>query len=138
MTNPPCPVTKSAGPSQGQGPIYERGLFSKLCFPCAILGGWGCSVLFLREPGGVKPGRGSRGAWAAGGWLCPLLDKARPAEIFPMVDIQEPADSFAQRNIAFRKQFQPNIFKPAILLRTVAANLHSRSESAGREGDDWH
>jgi len=47
-------------------------------------------------------------AQAAGGWLCPLLDKARPAGIFLLVDIREPVVSFAQRNIAFRKQFQPN------------------------------
>lgn len=55
MMKTPCLVTRSAGPPHLQGPNYERGLFSKLYFPCAILGVWGYLVLFLR---GVKPWQG--------------------------------------------------------------------------------
>lgn len=51
-----------------------------------------------------KQGRGSRTGWAAGGWLCPLLDEARPAASFLLVDIQDLPDG----ETAVRKQFQPN------------------------------
>lgn len=82
MMKTPCPVPKSTGPSHVQGPIYRRGLFSKLHFPRAFLGGLAKFRFVFRGTRGVKAGRGSWTAQAAGGWLCPLLDKARLAEIF--------------------------------------------------------
>lgn len=81
--------------------------------PSALLGIWDCFILVLREPAVwswevPSPPPTLPPAWAAGKWLCPLLGKSRHAETFLFVDIPEPADNFAQRNIAFRNQFQPH------------------------------
>lgn len=69
------------------------------------------SVILLWREEAVGSREGSPASPAACGWLCPLLDKARPADFVLIADIS------AKGNIVFRKHFSPmNIFKPTTLL----------------------
>lgn len=132
MMKTPCLVAKSAGPSPVQGPSWKSGLFSKVHFPWAILGVWGCVTLFLREKvvwgQEVAPGqpRLPVGSFALH-WIKPDLLNFFWLQIFRSQQLVFPRVILHLENTPCQR----NIFKPNILLCKIAANLYSRSEYAG-------
>lgn len=89
-------------------PSTEGACFPNCIFHVPSLGVWRSFILFLGEPGvWRREGAPAQPRLLVGGFaLCWI--KADLLKFFLIEDIREPADSFAQRNIAFRKQFQPN------------------------------
>lgn len=122
MMKTPCLVTEGTSHPTGRDTARKGARFPNCIFPVpssdsgavslraglADLTGLFQAELFCDFP---LEGRSGGELGRVCGWLCPLLDKARPADLVLITGIS------AKGNMAFRKHFSPmDIFKPTTLL----------------------